>query len=333
MGQGVLTALPLILAEELDADWSKVKCEFAPGNPRVYGGAHKMFPGAQVTLASVSVPAYYMPLRTGRRAGPQGAGRCGRRASGRCRSSELTTDKSTVIHAKSKRKHLLRRRGEVRQGAGRAAEDRRSRSQEAERLQADRPQGHQARRRAVEGQRLGQVRHRRAGAGHGLRLAAALADGRREGRQRQRRRRQEDQGRHPRAAAAVRRRRRRRHGRGEPGRPHGAEGQLGYERRARGAVRFRKGQGRVRPQGQGPERRGQGGVQGRRCRQGAGRREEDAGGGLLVGAHLSRPDGADERRGAGFAGRHVGRRSGSARRCSRSPRPWWRTCSRPRRTR
>src|SRR5580765_6320489 len=64
MGQGVLTALPLILAEELDADWSKVKCEFAPGNPREFGGAHKMFPGAQVTLASVSVPAYYMPLRT-----------------------------------------------------------------------------------------------------------------------------------------------------------------------------------------------------------------------------------------------------------------------------
>src|SRR5580765_2640799 len=65
MGQGVLTALPLILAEELDADWSKVKCELAPGNPKVFGGVHKMFPGAQVTLASVSVPAYYMPLRTG----------------------------------------------------------------------------------------------------------------------------------------------------------------------------------------------------------------------------------------------------------------------------
>jgi len=44
MGQGVLTALPLILAEELDADWSKVKQEFAPGNPKLYGGAHKMFP-------------------------------------------------------------------------------------------------------------------------------------------------------------------------------------------------------------------------------------------------------------------------------------------------
>src|SRR5258705_8648225 len=63
MGQGVLTSLPLMLAEELDADWSKVKCEFAPNNPGLYGGVHKMFPGAQVTLASVSVPAYYMPLR------------------------------------------------------------------------------------------------------------------------------------------------------------------------------------------------------------------------------------------------------------------------------
>src|SRR3989454_11093533 len=63
MGQGVYTSLPLILAEELDADWSKVKTEFAPNNPGLYGGVHKMFPGAQVTLASVSVPAYYMPLR------------------------------------------------------------------------------------------------------------------------------------------------------------------------------------------------------------------------------------------------------------------------------
>src|SRR5215213_7009131 len=103
MGQGVLTALPLILAEELDADWSKVKCEFAPGNPKVYGGVHKMFPGAQVTLASVSVPAYYMPLRT--------AGAQARKvlldavaAEWKVPVAELSTDKSTVIHAKSKRR-------------------------------------------------------------------------------------------------------------------------------------------------------------------------------------------------------------------------------------
>ena len=103
MGQGVLTALPLILAEELDADWSKVKCEFAPGNPRVYGGAHKMFPGAQVTLASVSVPAYYMPLRT--------AGAQARRvlldnvaSHWNVPVTELTTEPSMVVHAASGRR-------------------------------------------------------------------------------------------------------------------------------------------------------------------------------------------------------------------------------------
>ena len=102
MGQGVLTALPLIVAEELDADWSRVRCEFAPGNPKVYGGQHKMFPGAQVTLASVSVPAYFVPLRQ--------AGAQARKVlvdavaeQWKVPASELTTDKSKVIHKKSKR--------------------------------------------------------------------------------------------------------------------------------------------------------------------------------------------------------------------------------------
>ena len=102
MGQGVLTALPLILAEELDADWSKVKCELAPSNPKLYGGVHKMFPGAQVTLASVSVPAYFTPLRM--------AGAQARKVlldnvaeQWKVPVTELTTDKSKVIHKKSKR--------------------------------------------------------------------------------------------------------------------------------------------------------------------------------------------------------------------------------------
>jgi isoquinoline 1-oxidoreductase beta subunit len=37
MGQGSMTSLPLILAEEMDADWSKVVLEWAPAEPETYG--------------------------------------------------------------------------------------------------------------------------------------------------------------------------------------------------------------------------------------------------------------------------------------------------------
>src|SRR5262249_40503599 len=103
MGQGVLTSLPLILAEELDADWSKVKTDFAPPNPKVYGNPHELFHGAQITAASVSVPGYYMPLRT--------AGAQARRVlldnvaeQWKVPVAELTTERSTVIHRKSGRR-------------------------------------------------------------------------------------------------------------------------------------------------------------------------------------------------------------------------------------
>src|SRR5207249_6317611 len=32
MGQGVTTALPMLLAEELEADWSRIRIEFAPAD-------------------------------------------------------------------------------------------------------------------------------------------------------------------------------------------------------------------------------------------------------------------------------------------------------------
>src|ERR1700685_999048 len=37
MGQGVRTSLPLILAEDLDADWSKVRVSETPDDDQVYG--------------------------------------------------------------------------------------------------------------------------------------------------------------------------------------------------------------------------------------------------------------------------------------------------------
>ncbi|HJW45034.1 MAG TPA: xanthine dehydrogenase family protein molybdopterin-binding subunit [Lysobacter sp.] len=50
MGQGIWTALPMLVAEELDADWSKIKVEHAPAAP-VY--AHAVF-GMQMTGGSTS---------------------------------------------------------------------------------------------------------------------------------------------------------------------------------------------------------------------------------------------------------------------------------------
>src|ERR1700674_5741869 len=37
MGQGVMTSIPLLIAEEMDADWSQVKVEQAPSDRAAYG--------------------------------------------------------------------------------------------------------------------------------------------------------------------------------------------------------------------------------------------------------------------------------------------------------
>lgn len=59
MGQGVMTSLPMILAEELDADWTGIRVEFAPAAPEF---AHPWF-HTQATGGSSSVRAMWVPLR------------------------------------------------------------------------------------------------------------------------------------------------------------------------------------------------------------------------------------------------------------------------------
>src|SRR5271168_2132184 len=61
MGQGVYTAVAMILAEELDADYAKVALVAAPPTDKLY--ANPIF-GIQVTGNSNSIRAFWKPLRT-----------------------------------------------------------------------------------------------------------------------------------------------------------------------------------------------------------------------------------------------------------------------------
>ena len=101
MGQGSLTALPLILAEELDADWSKVVIVPAPPNDKLYGNPG--FGGLMYTAGSNAVRAYYQPLRLfGAQVRRLLLENAARRWS--VPVGELTTEPSVVVHAKSGRR-------------------------------------------------------------------------------------------------------------------------------------------------------------------------------------------------------------------------------------
>lgn len=60
MGQGTYTSISAVLAEELDADWSKVEVQHAPPDDKLYG--NPTF-GLQVTGNSNSIRAWWLPLR------------------------------------------------------------------------------------------------------------------------------------------------------------------------------------------------------------------------------------------------------------------------------
>ena len=60
LGQGIYTAVAMILAEELDADFSSVSVLHAPANEKLY--ANPAF-GVQATGGSTSVRAFWKPLR------------------------------------------------------------------------------------------------------------------------------------------------------------------------------------------------------------------------------------------------------------------------------
>ena len=101
MGQGSMTSLPLIIAEELDADWTKVRIVPAPAIEKIYGNPG--FGGMMYTAGSNAVTSYYVPLRTigaqVRRVLLDNAAR-----KWGVPVEELTTEPSVVVHAKSGRR-------------------------------------------------------------------------------------------------------------------------------------------------------------------------------------------------------------------------------------
>jgi isoquinoline 1-oxidoreductase beta subunit len=63
MGQGSMTSLAIILAEEMDADWSKVKIEFAPADADIFGYTFQN-QRMMAIVGSRAVQLYYNNLRT-----------------------------------------------------------------------------------------------------------------------------------------------------------------------------------------------------------------------------------------------------------------------------
>ena len=101
MGQGVMTVLPLIIAEELDVDWRKVRTVQSPSHAEVYG--NPAWGGKLITYGSSTVFGYWDKLRL--------AGAQARKvlvasaaASWKVPVEELSTENGTVIHKKSGKK-------------------------------------------------------------------------------------------------------------------------------------------------------------------------------------------------------------------------------------
>ena len=104
MGQGSMTSLPLVFAEEMDADWSKVHVEFSPQEADIYGSPGWQ-PGTKLmfTVGSRTTNSYYSVMR---KAGAQARYVLLHSAAAHWQVpiGELTTGPSEVIHEKSDKK-------------------------------------------------------------------------------------------------------------------------------------------------------------------------------------------------------------------------------------
>jgi len=101
MGQGVMTAMPLLIAEEMDLDWGRVRVEQAPYNPKLFG--NPLFGGNMLAGASRTTRGYYEVMRL---AGMQARQIMIQSAALKWEvpASELGTEPNAVVHKASGRK-------------------------------------------------------------------------------------------------------------------------------------------------------------------------------------------------------------------------------------
>ena len=102
MGQGSMTALPIIIAEEMDADWDKVSVEFAPQDANLYGRKLKFKGQSMMTFGSTGVMSYFSILR---QAGAQARFLLLNSAAKHWKVDlqEITTELSKIMHKNSNR--------------------------------------------------------------------------------------------------------------------------------------------------------------------------------------------------------------------------------------
>ena len=157
MGQGIYTALPMLVAEELEVGLDQVRVEHAPGDDRLYANPGSRLPGdgrldlGAGVLRADAAGGGRRPHHAGRRGGTELE-----------RRSRLVPGREGHGHPRWDRAEADLRRGG--RAGGEAAGARQGRAQGPEGLHPHR-HAREAARHAVEGQRDGAVRHRRAAAG------------------------------------------------------------------------------------------------------------------------------------------------------------------------
>ena len=185
MGQGTFTTLPAVFADELDADWAKVKPVFPPvWDEKKYGNPEYTYDFQ--TSASFATRGYFKPMRI--------AGAQARRvlldavaAKWGVPVGELSTEPSVVVHKASSRRICY---GEIAAFAKAPAELPKIEDKDLKPAASFRYIGKDVPRVEVPLKVTGAAKyaHRRPGARHGLRRGAAVAlSGRRAGDGRRRR--------------------------------------------------------------------------------------------------------------------------------------------------